>query len=93
MELTRRQKQVLTTLSSIGRYRWRQDELKTSFSFMQKMWAVGLVDGAGVEDDKGSGNYPHSTFWWITDKGREAITPAGQCPWPVFTQDSEYDVG
>lgn len=37
---------------------------------------LGLIDGAGIDDDRGTGNYRHTRFYWITDKGRAALAKA-----------------
>ena len=70
-KLTKKQKNILTLLS--GGF-WRtEDELKSTFSFLQNMYFLGLIDGAGKRDDRGSGNYKHSRMWKITAKGKEAM--------------------
>lgn len=52
-----------------------EDELpRVSFDFLREMYFAGLVGGAGRADDRGSGNYKWSRVWWITDKGRAALS-------------------
>lgn len=66
-----RQRKILTLLSDGEK--WREDEIKSSFSFLQTMYFCGWLEGAGYSDDRGSGNYKNTRVWWITDAGREAI--------------------
>jgi hypothetical protein len=51
-----------------------EEELKSTFSFLQNMFFKKLVDGCGRTDDKGSGNYKWSRLWKITEAGKAAIT-------------------
>jgi hypothetical protein len=69
--LTKRQRDVLKLLSD-GR-KWTPHQLGTSAAFLQKMFYADLVDGAGLPDGKGYGNTVHSSVWWITKKGRDAL--------------------
>jgi hypothetical protein len=50
-----------------------EDELKSTFSFLQNMYFNKLIDGAGRSDDRGMGNYKWSRVWRITEAGEEAI--------------------
>lgn len=52
----------------------RESELgRVSFAFLQSMYFDGLIDGAGLRDEKGTGNYKHTRLWCITDKGLDTI--------------------
>ena len=46
--------------------------LKTSANKMQELFCNGWVNGAGSKDDRGSGNTPESSWWWLTKAG-EAV--------------------
>jgi hypothetical protein len=46
--------------------------LKTSANKMQELFCNGWVNGAGSTDDRGSGNTPESSWWWLTKAG-EAV--------------------
>ena len=48
-------------------------DLKTGFGYMQEMYFLGLVDGAGREDNKGTGNYPSTRFARIKAAGERAL--------------------
>lgn len=78
--MTKTQKQVLATLAD-GQ-RWRESEIGASNRTLQNMYYAGWVTGAGYPDKKGTGNYPDTREWWITDKGREALaaTARGTTP-------------
>lgn len=44
-------------------------ELETSANMMQQLYYNGWVNGAGSRDDRGSGNTPESSWWWLTTTG------------------------
>lgn len=66
--MTPRKMEILKILSNSGRA--TEDELKTSYNLMMDLFYGGYVKGGGTDDDRGTGNYPWSRVWWITDKGR-----------------------
>lgn len=70
-EITKRQRTILKMLSDGER--WREDEIKSSHTFLQQMYLAGWLDGAGYPDKNGFGNFPNTRQWWITAKGRDVI--------------------
>lgn len=50
-------------------------ELGTSANMMQQLWLNGWVNGAGSRDERGLGNTPDSSWWWLTTNG-EAVARA-----------------
>lgn len=85
--LTKRQAQILAQLRSAIREDGSADplsraEIKSSALFMQEMYYAGLVNGAGTRDERGSGNTPQSSWWWLTRWGEEVACalPAKDAP-------------
>ena len=66
--ITKRQAAILRRLRDQRNIRaWvTEAELKT-------MYFLGLTDGAGRQDDKGTGNYPETRLARITKKGEQAL--------------------
>lgn len=75
MNPSKRQREILARLNS-DKGRWRESQLETSNHFIRQMYLAGWVDGAGYDDDRGTGNYPSTRIWWITAAGRAALTVA-----------------
>jgi hypothetical protein len=46
--------------------------LRTSGSKMQEWYYNGWVMGAGSRDERGTGNTPETSWWWLTGAG-EAV--------------------
>lgn len=68
--MTRRQRQILGMLAENGQW-LNQATLKASNATMHHLWLNGWVQGAGLPDKKGTGNYPWSSVWKITPHGRQ----------------------
>lgn len=51
--------------------------LKASAEAMQDLYRMGLVNGAGSRDAWGTGNTPHSSWWWLTGAGLRLVAKAG----------------
>jgi len=68
---SKRQRQILTMLSD-GEH-WREDEIKSSFHFLQQMCLVDWISGAGYADRGGIGTTKQTRVWWILPAGREAL--------------------
>lgn len=66
--LTKRQISILKSLSD-GRQKSEAD-LKSSFNFLQQMWAEGLIDGGFYGS---TATTKDTRVWWILAKGREAL--------------------
>lgn len=66
--MTKRQKEILVLLCD-GR-KWRESEIRSGFSFLQRMYLDGWIDGGMI----GLGNRPEQRLWWITPGGRAALT-------------------
>lgn len=70
-QTTKNQRRILVLLQD-GKWH-TEDELKTTFSFLQNMFFNKWIDGAGRTDDRGSGNYKWSRIWKITEEGKAII--------------------
>lgn len=74
--LTKRQRAILLELSTAIRpggdaAMMNRETLKTSAGMMQELFYAGLVNGAGTRDDRGTGNTPASSWWWLTTRGEQ----------------------
>lgn len=52
--------------------------LRTSANKMQEMYYAGWVMGAGSPDERGSGNTPESSWWWLTTYGEQIARAIGK---------------
>lgn len=52
--------------------------LRTSGNKMQEMYYAGWVMGAGTPDERGSGNTPESSWWWLTTYGEQIARAIGK---------------
>lgn len=66
--VTKNQRRILELLKD-GKWH-TEEELKSTFSFLQNMYFAKLIEGAGRADDRGYGNYKYSRFWCIAEKGK-----------------------
>lgn len=73
--MTKRQRQILLMLAQSDGWLSRET-LKASARTMDEMYWNGWVDGAGLDDKRGTGNYPWSSLWKITLKGLELADAA-----------------
>ena len=56
-----------------GGYVRESDLGRVSHAYLQQMYFDGLIDGAGLRDDKGTGNHKETRLWKITEKGMDAL--------------------
>lgn len=68
---SKRQAEILKLLSD-GKW-WRENNIGSSCHFLRQMYFIGWLDGAGYDDDRGTGNYPHTRVWKITKQGSAAL--------------------
>jgi hypothetical protein len=71
--ITKREAQILHHLDAANGHWVTQADTRASQRTMQDLYFRGLVDGAGYDDDKGSGNYPHTRVDRITRRGQRAL--------------------
>lgn len=81
--ITKRQKAILLELLAAIRpggdvAMTNRATLKTSANMMQELFYSGLVNGAGTRDDRGTGNTPASSWWWLTMEGEQVALAIGR---------------
>ena len=80
---TRRDRQILQALLDAvqpcgGSNMLNRADLKTSANKMQEFYYNGWVNGAGSRDERGTGNTPESSWWWLTTAGEAVARKAVQ---------------
>jgi hypothetical protein len=74
-DLTRRERQVIRQLLADGgagaQMMLSRARLGTGNAMMEALYIGGLVNGAGTRDERGTGNTPDSSWWWLTARGEQ----------------------
>jgi len=78
-EMNDKTKKILQLMHETPKHIWRKGYMResdlgrVSHAYLQQMYDDGLIDGVGLRDDKGTGNYKESRLWKITEKGMDAL--------------------
>jgi hypothetical protein len=79
--LSRRERQVIGQMLQDGGAGATQmlsrARLKAGAPLMEGLYVAGLVNGAGTRDDRGTGNTPDSSWWWLTERGEQVARAVG----------------
>jgi hypothetical protein len=86
-DLTRRERQVIGQMLAEGgagaQMMLSRKRLRAGNAMMEALYIGGLVNGAGTRDERGTGNTPDSSWWWLTERGEQIARRVGLPPQKV----------
>lgn len=71
--IDKKDRKILKQLSEAKGWTVEEEIPRVSCEYLRMMYHRGLIDGAGRQDPRGTGNFKYSRLWKIKPAGLEAL--------------------